>query len=203
MPDTLSSLIAKLGDCPKTKRLLKYDTYDVAYGELADAALLELAGKASQWKQLRDGWVRVCKQHDELSADAAQDLERWAESLLKRAEAAEADLALCFHDKDAAEQRLMQAEARVTALDIQLRDADHENIGLKAEVAEQKELATFWHETADLAQTDSEQAEAHLARLRHYLQAIVDMGHNDDCLFCARKDHNAQEWAAREEAGDE
>ena len=45
MPDTLSSLIAKLGDCPKTKRLLKYDTYDVAYGELADAALLELASK--------------------------------------------------------------------------------------------------------------------------------------------------------------
>ena len=36
--------------------------------------------------------------------------------------------------------------------------------------------------------------EAENKRLRHCLQAIVDMGHNDDCLFCARKDHNAAEW---------
>ena len=41
--------------------------------------------------------------------------------------------------------------------------------------------------------------EAEVERLRHRLQAIVEMGHNDDCLFCARKDHNAQEWLAGKE----
>ena len=42
--------------------------------------------------------------------------------------------------------------------------------------------------------------EAENERLRGNLRSISEMGHNDDCLFCTRKDFNAQEWAARDDA---
>jgi len=54
--------------------------------------------------------------------------------LLARIAALEAELQRQVERREAEKLRAVQAEARVTALDIQLRDADHENIGLKAEV---------------------------------------------------------------------
>lgn len=83
-------------------------------------------------------------------------------------------------------QRAEQAEARVTALDIQLRDADHENIGLKAEVE----------------------------RLRNRQCSTCsnwNHGHGDDgdvVNYCRRLDHaiprdfGCNRWTAREEAGE-
>jgi len=102
MPDTLSSLIAKLGDCPKTTAYLSatkmYREGRVPLTNVvarADAALLELAQMVEKWID-RD----------------YEDCDKW----MQRAEAAEADLAMCYHDKDAAEQRLMEAEAEVERL---------------------------------------------------------------------------------------
>ena len=69
----------------------------------------------------------------ELEAEVAAEVNESAEQVKKRVEA-EAELMFRTEQRDDLLKRLEQAEARVTALDIQLRDADHENIGLKAEV---------------------------------------------------------------------
>ena len=57
MPDALSPLIAKLGDCPKTEEYIETPTEPSRFGkahlrDLADAALLELAEKVVEARDL-------------------------------------------------------------------------------------------------------------------------------------------------------
>ena len=102
MPDTLAALIAKLGDCPKTEHLLKLFEYKRG---MAEAHFPCPPLSETPWM---DALLELAERCDALSRPEVA-LRMWK----VRAEAAEADLALCFHDKDAAEQRLMQAEAQL------------------------------------------------------------------------------------------
>ena len=163
----LSSLIAKLGDCPKTTSyrnfaamLRKSSVVDVeqadAAMDAADAALLELAGK---WKRCDEFRLAACR---------TTDFEK------KRAEAAEADLALCFHDKDAAEQRLMQAEAQLLREEQGADEAVKHIMELETDV-ERLRCCGNCGEIGDCLDSDSD----------------------------GRQHCEPSRWASREEAGDE
>jgi hypothetical protein len=83
----LAAVVDLLEDAKDQRMQLKADI-DTLKGLLEQAE-----AERDEWKALHDGWIRVCNQHDQINADAAQDLERTVDGLYDRAERAEAEAA--------------------------------------------------------------------------------------------------------------
>ena len=174
MPDTLSSLIAKLGDCPRTEEYLAQHARLVypesAYAEMfneADAALLELAEKlegalainAECWSKREAAEARVAelaqhsvewqqKAYDENHLKVqAQEERDWARAEVERLKAR---VTATEDDKN---QRLDEMRAALAKQSLHIEDCHRQVEKAEANLTEAKRC---WDE----AETERIQAEA-------------------------------------------